>query len=105
MTAAAVVAGVAAAAVAGLSPNDVLGTIALAGAAVAGAGVVYGRRVRPIARFFRRASRGVDLLLEMPERFEGIEGALESQEHRLRVIEENSSPEVRRFVREAMEGA
>lgn len=90
--------------VAALSANELLATIALAGAATAGFGVVYGQVVRPSIQFFKRASRGVDLLLEMPERFEGIEGALAGQEHRLAVIERDLQPEVRAFVREAIEG-
>ena len=105
MTAAAAVGVVTAAIIGFLSANEVLGTIALAGAATAGMGVVYGQAVRPIVRFFKRASAGVDLLLEMPERFGVIESTLENQGDRLRVIEQNSQPEVRAFVREAIEGA
>lgn len=99
------VAAIVAALVGALAPNQALGTIALAGAAVAGFGVVYGQVLRPTLRFAKRASRGVDLLLEMPERFAGIEEKLEAQEHRLVVIEHNAQPDVQAFVRDAIDGA
>jgi len=76
---------------AGLAPlvqvQTVLELVVLVGAATAAAGVIYAKIVLPVMRFCRKAGRGVDILLEMPDWRERIEARVTGIEERLRPLE------------------
>jgi hypothetical protein len=85
--------------------DGVLEWIVLIGAAAGALSIINTKLVQPILKLGRRANAGIDLLLEMPAEFASVKSTLETHDQRLRVIESNSQPEVRAFVRREIEGA
>lgn len=71
----------------GLNVSGALEMVVLVAAAIAAVGVIWTRALRPVFRFARKASAGVEILLDMPPWRHGVNERLESIERRLEPLE------------------
>ena len=69
--------------------DSILFDFAAVGAAVIGAGIVWGKVIRPGARIFKKLEAGLDVILGLPHRMDRVEERQERQAERLEGIEES----------------